>query len=159
MYLSISVNDDVSIGSIRGRILKHVLTEVTADIIPHFNFNSTTRRFVRRPPSEVLAHVPECERDAAPKGVAEHRWYGSNLKKQYEAQHKLVKGFFGMPHVEALLKVLAPRDTPFLIDQVLKTVERVLLTDVASYFTAIVNALPPGLKLPGLQVRFYCECC
>ncbi len=73
------VNDDVSAGSIRGRILKHVLSEVLQDIIPHFNWNSNTRRFVRKPATLDLSNVPECERDAPPKGVNEHRWYGVGI--------------------------------------------------------------------------------
>lgn len=61
------INDDVSIGAVRGRLVIHIFTQLITDLAPNFIFNSTTRRFVRRPQSDVLPN-PEVEREPPPKG-------------------------------------------------------------------------------------------
>jgi hypothetical protein len=93
------VNDDVSIGAVRGRTVIHVFTQLTTDLAPNFVYNSATRRFVRRPDSAVLPSS-EPEREAPPRGVAPYYWYGGRFQKQYESAVKLTKEFFGAPHLD-----------------------------------------------------------
>jgi cytoplasmic FMR1 interacting protein len=144
------MNDDVSVGAIRGRLVMHIFTQLTTDLFPNFNYNGATRRFVRRPETPVLG-MTEPERESAPKGVAPYYWYGKQLTKQCEAVAKLSKTFFGAPHLEAMMELLGARDLPLLIDEVIGCIESKLAEDVSAYFAAILEALPP-MKLPSLQV-------
>jgi hypothetical protein len=52
---------------------------------------------------------------------------------------------------QALLSVLGPRDIPLLVDELINFMEGKISLEIASYITAILEALPP-LKLPSLQV-------
>lgn len=53
--------------------------------------------------------------------------------------------------------MLGPRDLPLLVDELLNNMETKMASEISSYFTAILEALPP-LKLPSLQVCFISTC-
>lgn len=143
------VNDSVSIGSVRGRIVTHIVYEIVSDLLWNFNYNTATRRFVRFTPCSVVppADVP---RDPARTYPAWY-WYGDKLSKQWESVVKLSKGFFGPPHVEAMLQVINHTDLPLIIHEVLNHIEGKIQFSLSSYVTAIMDALPP-MKLPSLQL-------
>ena len=64
---------------------------------------------------------------------------------------KLTKGFFGPGHMEALIKVLSPIETPLILSEVFSHMEQKVKFSVSSYVTAVMDALPP-IKLPSLQL-------
>ena len=142
------MNDSVSVGNVRGRIVVHVVSELVSDLLVNFNYNSTTRRFVRHPSSETVPFA-EVSRDP-PRTYPNWYWYGDRIAKQWEASVKLTKGFFGTPHVEAILNILSPVELPLVISELFSHVEQKIKFTLSSYVTVLMDSIPP-MKLPSLQ--------
>jgi hypothetical protein len=123
------INHCTATGRFRGRITWHIFTELMADIIPAYIFNDTTNRFVVG--ADVLVEQPERERP--PRGIAAHAWYGKGFYEAFNRISALHRGYFGMEHLEAMLEVLGPKDTPLLINEIVTEMANKLKYDMAPY--------------------------
>ena len=77
------------------------------------------------------------ERDRPPRGVAAHAWYGKGFKEAFDRLSALYRGYFGMEHLEVMLDLLGPRDTPLLVNEIVTEMNNKLKFDLAPYFTEL----------------------
>jgi len=90
------INDDVSLGQFRGRIIWHVFSELISDILPNFIYNSNTQRFVRGPHS----FADDAVRERPPSNVQPWFWYGMGFKEAFEREAAICRGYFGVEHMD-----------------------------------------------------------
>jgi len=141
------MNSDVSVSSFRGRIVLHIFSELVADVMSDFTYNSGTERFIR----SRHHWVDRPDRGRPPRGVAPHFWFGKSFNQCFERHAALSKGFFGVEHIEAIVELLGVEELPLLIHEVLYHLENKLLYDFGPYVTVLTGAIPPGIKLPATQ--------
>lgn len=152
----------------RGRISLHILTSLARDIFPNFSYNQYTQRFI---PSPIP--VRPWEYNKAPKQTVIQQCYGNNSNyKAYESQGRLVRGFFGSVHIQALLSLesiltdrlshsnnnLSSNNSSFqsnaknghygitqltmILDQIVKNLYDKIL-DINEYLNALKDSIPP----------------
>eukprot|EP00456_Euglypha_rotunda_P010037 TRINITY_DN1240_c0_g1_i2.p1 TRINITY_DN1240_c0_g1~~TRINITY_DN1240_c0_g1_i2.p1 ORF type:complete len:683 (-),score=97.03 TRINITY_DN1240_c0_g1_i2:19-1845(-) len=139
------INQDVSIGQFRGRIIWHVFSELISDILPNFIYNSNTQRFVRGP----QAFAEDAVRERPPSNVQPWFWYGMGFKEAFEREAAICRGYFGVEHMEALLSVLAYPDIPLIIHEAITDISNKTIYDFSPYAKVLSSAIPP-MKLPPL---------
>jgi cytoplasmic FMR1 interacting protein len=141
-----AVNDDASLGAFRGRILVHIYSELVGDLLPSFSYNTTSNRFVRSKGGASSQHI----RPLSPKNVPGYFWYTSRYNKIFDAANKMYKGFFGKPHLDALLSIVDQNDLPVLVEELCSFLESKVNYELSSYSSALLDALDP-MKLPSMK--------
>lgn len=132
------VDESFSPTSYRGRICLHILNSLARDIMPNFSYNAYTNRFVKAP-----IPVRPIEYPKVPKQAVLQQAYGSMCFKAFESAGKLLKGFFGRPHIDALISLgLKLTNLNMLIDQLLKNMYDKII-DISEYLEALKEGIPP----------------
>lgn len=144
------MNESVTLGAFRGRIVIHVIRELSVDFLADFVWNSATRRFVRPPKRHYNAKF---ERAPMPRHMAPYFLYGgirAGFNKAFSTAFRLTRTFFGGPHVEALFNLLSLGDIQLIIDNCIQNVELEIDSVLVPYTVSLFNAIPP-MKLPSSQ--------
>eukprot|EP00808_Paulinella_micropora_P032344 g67638.t1 len=139
------INEDVTIGVFRGRILWHSFSEIVTDLVPNFVFNSSSNRFVRG----KVSYSDEVIRERPPNNVQSWFWFGNKYREAFERRSDACKGYFGVEHLEAMLSVLDVTDVPLIIHEAVNDIANKTLYDFTPYAKALSKALPP-MKLSPL---------
>jgi cytoplasmic FMR1 interacting protein len=140
------IDETVSPTTLRGRVTTHIVCSLTLDLIPNFSYNYFTHRFVRSPiPARAIDY------GKAPKTAALTSLFGTTCYKAHDSTAKLLCGFFGRPHIEALLYLTGYNDMASIIDECF-TILRVKIEDVAAYVDALWEGIMP-CKLPKYMFR------
>eukprot|EP00457_Paulinella_chromatophora_P000349 gb/GEZN01000349.1/.p1 GENE.gb/GEZN01000349.1/~~gb/GEZN01000349.1/.p1 ORF type:complete len:1473 (-),score=270.12 gb/GEZN01000349.1/:312-4730(-) len=139
------MNEDVSIGVFRGRILWHAFSEIVSDLVPNFVFNSTTTRYVR----SKVCFSDDVNRDRPPASVQAWFWYGTKYREAFDLRAAACRGYFGVEHMEALVSVLDITDVPLIIHEAVNDIANKTLYDFSPFAKALSKALPP-MKLSPL---------
>eukprot|EP00003_Mantamonas_plastica_P000908 TRINITY_DN106_c0_g1_i11.p1 TRINITY_DN106_c0_g1~~TRINITY_DN106_c0_g1_i11.p1 ORF type:complete len:1475 (-),score=530.80 TRINITY_DN106_c0_g1_i11:1304-5728(-) len=138
------LDDSTSVVSFHGRTMLHVIFELIFDLFPNFVFNSNTNRFIRAPYSLVDAVVREKTGSAAPTFM-----YGSkSMNLANAAITDLYKGFFGVPHMMALIRMIGVHRVPFLFAECMKNLELNIEASLQPYVQSLFAGMPAVLKLP-----------
>ena len=131
-------------GELHGRVFMHALRSVARRPAAQLGVQPAhTRRFVRS-----VVQIRAVQREPAHKVAQKNLAFGEAAHKAWEASAKLGREFFGRPHVDALVALLAPADVPSLVQNLLNKV-REKLQLLKLYMDAITEGLPPS-KLPKL---------
>lgn len=128
-------NDDISVASFQGRIAVCALSELISDLLPNWVYNSGTRRFVPQPGG------------ASPKRASYRMQpidlYGSPAMSKYMQQaSKLFAGFFGVEHVESLIRVLGSDNMPLIVYQLMKNLDMSVTNVLGPYIKALTEGFP-----------------
>eukprot|EP01119_Soliformovum_irregulare_P019520 TRINITY_DN6199_c0_g1_i4.p1 TRINITY_DN6199_c0_g1~~TRINITY_DN6199_c0_g1_i4.p1 ORF type:complete len:1378 (-),score=485.69 TRINITY_DN6199_c0_g1_i4:58-4191(-) len=138
------INESTSLVSFHGRIILHVIFELVYDFAPNFNFNAITNRFVRTP----LAYADEVPRDSAPKPNPTFLYGTKILNGAYANAQDLYNKFFGMIHVESILRVVGKSNLPLVISECLQNMDLKIRNVLAPYVRELMGGMPPSSKLP-----------
>ena len=138
------INESTNLGSISGRILFHSIIELINDILPDFCYNHVTQRFIRGP---VAMHEPSQHAD--PGRAMNYHLYGTkSMNVAYGKIADMRKGFFGPPHVQALIRVLGTQNMPILVHECLGHIELKINNVLTPYISALLAGMPQKTKLP-----------
>lgn len=87
MFKEVNSDTLVNIGNLHGRVVIHAVSELMADLLPSFNYNSTTHRFIRG-----QSFVENPLRDSMPRNVPSYFWYGRSYRDAFERANALTRG-------------------------------------------------------------------
>lgn len=140
------VNESSSVVSFEGKITRHVFEELCMDIFPNYIFNSHTQRFVKGPPiKDKEKEVYEREK---PPRIPMVYLYGTkgfntsmnNINDQYRT-------FIGHEHVRAMIRLVGQDSLGLIVETCIAFMEDKLYNDLGPYVKALIQALPPQIKL------------
>ncbi|KAG5575496.1 hypothetical protein H5410_055630, partial [Solanum commersonii] len=166
---SVDINDP----NVMDSLTLNIWTEMQNDFLPNFILCNTTQRFVRSarvPPvpvqkpsvpyakpnfycgtptctimwDKVLA-TQECPR-SEDKGSGDEDAQMDDLNSAYQSFARLYCGFFGVPHMFSLVKLLGSRSLPWLIRALLDNISN-KITTVEPMITGLQEALPKSIGL------------
>ncbi|XP_068666012.1 protein PIR [Aristolochia californica] len=130
------MQENISLVSFSSRLASQIWTEMQNDFLPNFILCNTTQRFVQSP------KVPRqpVQKPTVPHAKPSFYCGSQELNMAYQSFARLHSGFFGMPHMFAIFKLLGSQSMPWLI--------RALLDHISSKIAAL------ELKVKGLQEAF-----
>ena len=143
-----AANESVGATNDKGRMAMHTLRSLVTDLFPNYSYNIYTQRFVRSP----TVYRPTERSTTSTKHLGGNMGYGALCSKSFEhTVDKSQRGFFGGPHISAVIEVLGKHCLPLIIEECLNNLEE-RLVDLKSYAEALKEGLPP-IKLPKYMFR------
>lgn len=113
---------DLNVSSTYGRIIIHILSEISADILPNYCFNNTTKRFVI-----TKFHLnKEPQRDEPPTYQVHDLWGSKAIQIIYQSIHSLYSGFIGQKHFQLMNKYLGYHGIALIINEFLQLIQSIV---------------------------------
>lgn len=136
------MQENLSLVSYSSRLAYQIWTEMQNDFLPNFILCNTTQRFVRSP---KLSSVP-VQKPSMP--YAKPNFYCGNqdLNSAHQSFTRLHNGFFGMPHMFSIVRLLGPRSLPWLIRALLDHISN-KISSLEPMITGLQEALPKSVGL------------
>ncbi|CAI9755823.1 unnamed protein product [Fraxinus pennsylvanica] len=136
------MQENVSLVSYSSRLASQIWTEMQNDFLPNFILCNTTQRFVR---STRVPLVP-VQKPSVP--YAKQNFYcgTQDLNSAYQSFARLHSGFFGMPHMYSIVRLLGSRSLPWLIRALLDFISN-KITILEPMIAGLQEALPKSIGL------------
>jgi cytoplasmic FMR1 interacting protein len=138
------INESTSLVSFHGRIVLHIIFELVYDFFPNFNYNSITQRFIRSP-IKASAEVP---RDSMPKPKIPYMYGNKFLNGAYANVFQLYQQFFGLPHLQSLIRIVSRTNLPLIIGECLENLNLKIQNVLVPYVRELFVGMPLSSKLP-----------
>ncbi|KAK9087624.1 hypothetical protein Syun_030018 [Stephania yunnanensis] len=136
------MQENISLISFSSRLASQIWTEMQNDFFPNFIFCNTTQRFVR---STKVSLVP-VQKPSLPYGKPSFYCGSQDLNLAHQSFSRLYIGFFGIPHVFSIVKLLGSRSLPWLIRALLDHISNKLAI-LEPMITGLQEALPKSIGL------------
>ncbi|KAK9146311.1 hypothetical protein Sjap_006214 [Stephania japonica] len=136
------MQENISLISFSSRLASQIWTELQNDFLPNFVFCNTTQRFVR---STKVSLVP-VQKPSVPYGKPSFYCGSQDLNLAHQTFSRLYIGFFGIPHVFSIVKLLGSRSLPWLIRALLDHISNKLAI-LEPMITGLQEALPKSIGL------------
>lgn len=136
------MQENISLVSYSSRLAYQIWTEMQNDFLPNFILCNTTQRFVRSPKmSSVRVQKPSMP-------YAKPNFYCGNqdLNAAHQSFTRLHNGFFGMPHMFSIVRLLGTRSLPWLIRALLDHISN-KISSLEAMITGLQEALPKSIGL------------
>jgi len=124
--------DNSTLGSYQSSLRHAILYELCTEICKKYVYNSTTKRFVRVQTSQKEAR----------KITPDFKW-GSRFTEMFEKQFEATKGFFGLNHVQSILRLLGHQSSAALLEDLTKYSISLVTRDFSPYVQNILSAVDP----------------
>ncbi|KAL9233414.1 hypothetical protein vseg_008421 [Gypsophila vaccaria] len=136
------MQENISLVSYSSRLAYQIWTEMQIDFLPNFILCNTTQRFVRSP---KLTSVP-VQKPSMP--YAKPNFYCGNqdLNSAHQSFTRLHNGFFGMPHMFSIVRLLGPRSLPWLIRALLDHISN-KISSLEPMISGLQDMLPKSIGL------------
>ncbi|KAH9614330.1 hypothetical protein KSS87_011253 [Heliosperma pusillum] len=136
------MQENISIVSYSSRLAYQIWIEMQNDFLPNFILCNTTQRFVRSP---KLTNVP-IQKPSMP--YAKPNFYCGNqdLNSAHQSFTRLHNGFFGMPHMFSIVRLLGPRSLPWLIRALLDQISN-KIGSLEPMISGLQEMLPKSIGL------------
>ncbi|GAB2287173.1 hypothetical protein Dimus_021557 [Dionaea muscipula] len=105
------MQESISLVSYSSRLAYQIWTEMQNDFLPTFILCNTTQRFVR---SQKISAIP-AQKPSMPYAKASFYCGNQDLNAAHQSFARLHSGFFGMPHMFSIVRLLGLRSLPWLI--------------------------------------------
>jgi cytoplasmic FMR1 interacting protein len=139
------VNESTSLVSLHGRILLHIIFELTIDLTPNFVYNMITQRFIRAP-HIFTDPVP---RQPMPKSDNPTYLFGNKpLERGFMSQLDLTRPFVGLPHLKSIIRIIGKSNLSLLISEILENMKLKLVNVLHPYVKELMEGLPLKSTLP-----------
>lgn len=124
--------DNTTLGSYQSSLRHTIEFELCTEICKKYVYNTTTKRFVRVQPSarETKKITPD------------FKW-GSRFTEMFEKQFQETKGFFGLDHVQCILRLLGHQNSAALLEDLTKYNISLVTRDFSPYVQRILSAVDP----------------
>ncbi|KAL3504109.1 hypothetical protein ACH5RR_033950 [Cinchona calisaya] len=136
------MQENVSLVSYSSRLASQIWTEMQNDFLPNFILCNTTQRFVR---SSRVPLVP-VQKPSVPYAKPNFYCGTQDLNSAYQSFARLHSGFFGMPHMYSIVRLLGSRSLPWLIRALLDHTSN-KITSLEPMVTGLQEALPKSIGL------------
>ncbi|GAB2218528.1 hypothetical protein Droror1_Dr00001755 [Drosera rotundifolia] len=136
------MQENISLVSYSSRLAYQIWTDMQNDFLPNFILCNTTQRFVRSP--KVSAVPPQ--KPSMPHTKASFYCGNQDLNSAHQSFARLHNGFFGMPHMFSVVRLLGPRSLPWLIRAILDHISN-KISLLEPLITGLQEALPKSIGL------------
>ncbi|GMJ12210.1 PIROGI 121, KLUNKER, PIROGI [Hibiscus trionum] len=136
------MQENISLVSFSSRLASQIWSEMQSDFLPNFILCNTTQRFIRS--SKVpLAPV---QKPSVPHAKPNFYCGNQDLNSAHQSFARLHSGFFGIPHMISVVKLLGSRSLPWLIRALLDHISNKIAT-LEPMITGLQEALPKSIGL------------
>lgn len=136
------MKENISPVSYSSRIASQIWTEMQSDFLPNFILCNTTQRFVR---SSKVPLVP-VQKPSVPYAKPNFYCGTQELNSAHQSFARLYSGFFGIPHVFSIVRLLGSKSLPWLIRALLDHISY-KITSLEPIITGLREALPKSIGL------------
>lgn len=136
------MQENISLVSFSGRLASQIWSEMLSDFLQNFVLCNTTQRFIR---SSKVPLVP-VQKPSVPHAKPNFYCGTQDLNSAHQSFARLHSGFFGMPHMFAVVRLLGSRSLPWLIRALLDHISNKIAT-VEPMITGLQEALPKSIGL------------
>ncbi|XP_050222994.1 protein PIR isoform X1 [Mercurialis annua] len=136
------MQENISLVSFSSRLASQIWSEMQSDFLPTFVLCNTTQRFVR---SSRVLHAP-VQKPSMPYAKPNFYCGTQELNSAHQAFARLHSGFFGIPHMFSVVRLLGSRSLPWLIRALLDHISN-KLTTLEPLIAGLQEALPKSIGL------------
>ncbi|KAJ9185753.1 hypothetical protein P3X46_005347 [Hevea brasiliensis] len=136
------MQENISLVSFSSRLASQIWSEMQNDFLPNFVLCNTTQRFVR---SSRVPLVP-VQKPSVPHAKPNFYCGTQELNSAHQSFARLHSGFFGIPHMFSVVRLLGSRSLPWLIRALLDHISN-KLTTLEPMITGLQEALPKSIGL------------
>ncbi|KAB5512115.1 hypothetical protein DKX38_029143 [Salix brachista] len=136
------MQENLSLVSFSSRLATQIWSEMQSDFLPNFVLCNTTQRFVR---SSRVPLVP-VQKPSVPHAKANFYCGTQELNSAHQSFARLHSGFFGIPHMFSVVRLLGSRSLPWLIRALLDHISN-KVTTLEPMTTGLQAALPKSIGL------------
>ncbi|GLT59708.1 hypothetical protein SLA2020_325130 [Shorea laevis] len=134
--------ENTSLVSYSSRLASQIWSEMQSDFLPNFILCNTTQRFIR---SSKVPLVP-VQKPSVPYARPSFYCGTQDLNSAHQSFARLHSGFFGIPHMFSIVRLLGSRSLPWLIRALLDHVSNKIAT-LEPMITGLQEALPKSMGL------------
>ncbi|XWS58454.1 hypothetical protein CRYUN_Cryun08bG0035100 [Craigia yunnanensis] len=136
------MQENISLVSFSSRLASQIWSEMQSDFLPNFILCNTTQRFIR---SSKVPLVP-VQKPSVPHAKPNFYCGTQDLNSAHQSFARLHSGFFGIPHMISVVKLLGSRSLPWLIRALLDHISNKVAT-LEPMITGLQEALPKSIGL------------
>ncbi|XP_022745568.1 protein PIR isoform X2 [Durio zibethinus] len=136
------MQENISLVSFSSRLASQIWSEMQSDFLPNFILCNTTQRFIR---SSKVPLVP-VQKPSVPHAKPNFYCGTPDLNSAHQSFARLHSGFFGIPHMISVVKLLGSRSLPWLIRALLDHISNKVAT-LETMITGLQEALPKSIGL------------
>ncbi|XVF06486.1 hypothetical protein REPUB_Repub06bG0052400 [Reevesia pubescens] len=136
------MQENISLVSFSSRLASQIWSEMQSDFLPNFILCNTTQRFIR---SSKVPLVP-VQKPSIPHARPSFYCGTQDLNSAHQSFARLHSGFFGIPHMISVVKLLGSRSLPWLIRALLDHISNKIAT-LEPMITGLQEALPKSIGL------------
>ncbi|CAI0385291.1 unnamed protein product [Linum tenue] len=136
------MQENVSLVSFSSRLASQIWSEMQSDFFPNFVLCNTTQRFVR---SSRVPHL-SVQKPSLPHAKPNFYCGTPELNAAHQSFARLHSGFFGIPHLFSIGRLLGSRSLPWLIRALLDHISN-KLTALEPMIMGLQDALPKSIGL------------
>ncbi|KAH9784212.1 protein PIR [Citrus sinensis] len=136
------MQENISLVSFSSRLASQIWSEMQSDFLPNFILCNTTQRFIRS--SKVpLASV---QKPSVPYAKPSFYCGTQDLNSAHQSFARLHSGFFGIPHMFSIVRLLGSRSLPWLIRALLDHISN-KITTLEPLIMGLQETLPKSIGL------------
>ncbi|XP_057961158.1 protein PIR isoform X1 [Malania oleifera] len=136
------MQENISLVSFSSRLTSQIWTEMQNDFLPNFILCNTTQRFVRSTKVSSVA----VQKPSVPNAKPNFYCGNKDLNSAHQSSVRLFSGFFGLPHMFSVVRLLGSRSLPWLIRALLDHISN-KITMLEPMITGLQEALPKSIGL------------
>ncbi|XP_059437375.1 protein PIR [Corylus avellana] len=136
------MQENISLVSFSSRLASQIWSEMQSDFLPNFILSNTTQRFIR---SSKVPLVP-VQKPSVPHAKPNFYCGTQDLNYAHQSFARLHSGFFGIPHMFSIARLLGSRSLPWLIRALLDHISNKIAT-LEPMITGLQEALPKSIGL------------
>ncbi|XP_030959576.1 protein PIR isoform X3 [Quercus lobata] len=136
------MQENLSLVSFSSRLASQIWSELQSDFLPNFILCNTTQRFIR---SSKVPLVP-VQKPSVPHAKPNFYCGTEDLNSAHQSFARLHCGFFGIPHMFSIIRLLGSRSLPWLIRALLDHISN-KVTTLEPMITGLQEALPKSIGL------------
>ncbi|KAL5837624.1 hypothetical protein ACOSQ3_014793 [Xanthoceras sorbifolium] len=136
------MQENTSPVSFSSRLASQIWSEMQNDFLPNFVLCNTTQRFIR---SSKVPLVP-VQKPSIPHAKPNFYCGTQDLNSAHQSFARLHSGFFGIPHMFSIVRLLGSRSLPWLIRALLDHISN-KITTIEPMITGLQEALPKSIGL------------
>ncbi|KAF3452390.1 hypothetical protein FNV43_RR02823 [Rhamnella rubrinervis] len=136
------MHENISLVSFSSRLASQIWSEMQNDFLQNFVLCNTTQRFIR---SSKIPLVP-VQKPSVPYAKPNFYCGTQDLNLAHQSFARLHSGFFGIPHMFSIVRLLGSRSLPWLIRALLDHISNKIST-LEPMITGLQEALPKSIGL------------
>ncbi|CAJ1961203.1 unnamed protein product [Sphenostylis stenocarpa] len=134
------MQENISLVSFSSRLASQIWSEMQSDFLPNFILCNTTQRFIRS------SRTVPVQKPSVPSAKPSFYCGTQDLNSAHQSFARLHSGFFGIPHMFSIVRLLGSRSLPWLIRALLDHISN-KITLLEPMITGLQESLPKSIGL------------